>query len=384
MSPTPTSKTPPARKPAGRTRAPARRYHTAQRMPAPRLAQLPRPHLAPGPLLQRYGLILAPILVMLGFFMIVGSARALLASPKVGVRTVSASQTSSDATAAYLHDTPYLTNTQNILILGSDRRADTPNWRTDVMMIVAIDRANGSAGIISIPRDLYVDVPTRGMGRINTADYFGSNGGEDMAAGARTMADIIRRDMGIQIDNYIRLDFTGFREVINALGGIDVQVDCPLEDYFLEVAIGRPRIEAGLQHMDGQTALAYVRTRRQGGDFDRARRQQRVLMAVRDRAVSTDLLPRLPSLVPAALQLAETDLNPFQLMSLARFGMTMDLSKLKGFVIDANMTEFYTTDEGAEVLKPDWDAIHKAIGNLFASNAKSLIESNDRSATCPQ
>ncbi len=352
-------------------------------MPVPRLASLPRPRVTPGPLLQRYGLILAPILVLLGFFMIVGSARALLAPPKVGVTTVSASQAPVDA-AAYVHDTPYLTNTQNILVLGSDRRADTPNWRTDVMMIVTIDRSNGAAGVISIPRDLYVDIPTRGMGRINTADYFGSNGGEDMPAGARTMAEIIQRDMGVAIDNYIRLDFTGFRQLIDALGGIDVEVDCPLEDYFLEVAIGRPRIEAGLQHMDGQTALAYVRTRRQGGDFDRARRQQRVLMAVRNQAVSTDLLPRLPSLVPAALQLIETDLNPFQLMSLARFGVTMDLSKLKGFVIDANMTEFYTTEDGAEVLKPDWDAIHTAIGNLFSPTARSLLESSDRSMTCPQ
>jgi LCP family protein required for cell wall assembly len=353
-------------------------------MPSPRLAQLPRLQLTPGPVLQRYGLILAPILVVLGFFMIVGSARALLAAPKVGVTTVTANQAAADGTATYLHDTPYLTNTQNILLLGSDRRAETPNWRTDVMMILAIDRATGAAGVISIPRDLYVDIPNRGMGRMNTADYFGSNGGEDMAAGARTMAEIIRRDMGIAIDNYIRLDFTGFRQVIDALGGIDVEVDCPLEDYFLEVAIGRPRIEAGIQHMDGQTALAYVRTRRQGGDFDRARRQQRVLMAVRNRAVSADLLPRLPSLIPAALQVAETDLNPFELMSLARFGVTMDLSKLKGFVIDANMTEFYTTEDGAEVLKPDWDAIHKATGNLFAPSAKSLLEVNDRSTACPQ
>ncbi len=377
MSPNPSSKAPPGRQPAGRTRAPVRRYQTAQPLPASRLT--------PTSALQRYGLLLAPILVVLGFFMIVGSARALLAPPQVGVKAVQANQASTDnGVGTYLHATPYLTNTQNILVLGSDRRADTPNWRTDVMMIVAIDRATGSAGVISIPRDLYVDIPNRGFGRMNTADYFGSNGGEDMAAGARTIADIIRRDMGIQIDNYIRLDFTGFRQVINALGGIDVQVDCPLEDYFLEVAIGRPRIEAGLQHMDGQTALAYVRTRRQGGDFDRARRQQRVLMAVRDRAVSTDLLPRLPSLIPAALQLAQTDLNPFQLLSLARFGMSMDMSKLKGFVIDANMTEFYTTEEGAEVLKPDWDAIHEATGNLLSPDVKSLLESNDRSTTCPQ
>ena len=353
-------------------------------MPAPRLASLPRPHLAPGPVLQRYGLILAPILVVLGFFMIVGSARALLAPPTVGVRTVAPNQAANDAATAFLHDTPYLTSTQNILILGSDRRADTPNWRTDVMMILAVDRANGAAGMISIPRDLYVDIPNYGMGRLNTADYFGSDGGKDMAAGARTIAEIVRRDMGVAIDNYIRLDFTGFQQLIDALGGIDVEVDCPLEDYFLEVAIGRPRIEAGLQHMDGETALAYVRTRRQGGDFDRARRQQRVLMAMRDQAVSTDLLPRLPSLVPPALQLAETDLNPFELMSLARFGLTMDMSKLKGFVIDANMTDFYTTDEGAEVLKPDWGAIQRGIGNLLSPTAKPLLESNNRSTACPQ
>ena len=378
-SPHPQSRQPQrsARPPAKRAAVPGARSQ-AGATPARRLGRnLP----IPPAYLQRFGLVLAPLLVVIGFLLVVGSARALLdAAPG---RTATGVSVDDVAPRQFLHATAYLTSTQNILILGSDKRPDEAMWRTDVIMLAAIDRSSGHAAVISLPRDLYVDIPGNGKGRINTADFIGSGQGQSPQTGIQTMQDIIERDFGVEIDNYVRIDFDGFEQVIDALGGIDVEVDCPLQDPYLQEAIGVDRIEAGKQHMDGDVALAYVRTRRQGGDFDRARRQQRLLMAVRNRAVSANLITRLPQLLPAALNTVETDMNPLEMASLARWLVNMDLAKLKGFVIDANMTSFATLPLGDQVLIPDWVSIHQALATLFSPATQPLLESSDRSWYCP-
>ncbi|WP_423222680.1 LCP family protein [Candidatus Amarolinea aalborgensis] len=352
----------------------------AKRAAAPSAQGHERTRSAPIPpvYIQRYGLFVALLMVVIGFLLVVGSARVLN-------NAASAARANADDAGArqFLHATAYLTNTQNILILGSDKRTDEAMWRTDVIMLAAIDRASGRAAVISLPRDLYVDIPNYGPGRINTADFIGSTEGRSPQAGVQTLRDIIERDLGIETDNYVRIDFDGFKQIIDALGGVDVEVDCPLQDPYLLEAIGVERIEPGQHHMDGDFALAYVRSRRQGGDFDRARRQQRLLMAVRNRALSTNLITRLPQLLPATLRTVETDMNPLEMASLARWMVNMDLSKLKGFVIDANMTSFETLPSGEQVLKPDWASIHQGIANLFSPQTKPLFESSDRSWYCP-
>ena len=359
------------------SRPPTKRSAESSAAPTRRLGRdLP----IPPAYLQRFGLVLAPLLMVIGFLIVVGSARALF---NTAPNQAPASASPADTPRQFLHATAYLTNTQNILILGSDKRPDEAMWRTDVIMLAAIDRSNGHAAVISLPRDLYVEIPGFGKGRINTADYLSSHQGESLQAGLQAMKDIIERDLAVEIDNYVRIDFEGFKQIIDALGGVDVEVDCPLQDPYLQEAIGVDRIEAGRQHMDGDTALAYVRTRRQGGDFDRARRQQRLLMAVRNRAVSTNLVTRLPQLAPATLKTVETDMNPLEIASLARWLINMDLAKLKGFVIDANMTSFATLPSGEQVLIPDWVSIHQALTTLFGPATKPLLESSDRSWYCP-
>ena len=363
------------------TRSPKHNPPAAKRTASSRRPAQGRSQPLPPAYVQRYGLIVALLLVIVGFLLVVGSARALRNAGATG--GVSGSDADNAAARQFLHATTYLTNTQNILILGSDKRTDEAMWRTDVIMLAAIDRVSGRAAVISLPRDLYVDIPNYGPGRINTADFIGSTEGKSPQAGVQTLRDIIERDLSIEIDNYVRIDFDGFKQVIDSLGGVDVEVDCPLEDPYLLEAIGVERIEPGQHHMDGDFALAYVRTRRQGGDFDRARRQQRLLMAVRNRALSTNLITRLPQLLPATLRTVETDMNPLEMASLGRWMVSLDLAKLKGFVIDANMTSFETLPSGEQVLKPDWASIHQAIANLFSAETKPLLESSDRSWYCP-
>ncbi len=377
MSPSSASPSSPSGSSRRGPRPPTKRSAESNAAPARRLGRdLP----IPPAYLQRFGLVLAPLLMVIGFLIVVGSARALFNTTP---NQAPASAGLAETPRQFLHATAYLTNTQNILILGSDQRPDEAMWRTDVIMLAAIDRSSGHAAVISLPRDLYIEIPGVGKGRINSADFLASNQGKSPQAGLQALKDIIERDLGVEIDNYVRIDFEGFKQIIDALGGVDVEVDCPLQDPYLQEALGVDRIEAGQQHMDGDTALAYVRTRRQGGDFDRARRQQRLLMAVRNRAVSTNLVTRLPQLAPATLRTVETDMNPLEIASLARWLINMDLAKLKGFVIDANMTSFATLPSGEQVLVPDWVSIHQALATLFGPATKPLLESSDRSWYCP-
>ena len=154
-------------------RGPVKRVATASARPKGRGRTFP----LPPTYLRRYGLILALALVFVGFLLVVGSARALRTA-------TSAAKTTADDAASrqFLHATAYLTNTQNILILGSDKRTDETMWRTDVIMLAAIDRTSGRAAVISLPRDLYVDIPNYGPGRINTADFIGSTEGQSPQA----------------------------------------------------------------------------------------------------------------------------------------------------------------------------------------------------------
>ncbi|MEZ4614041.1 MAG: LCP family protein [Caldilineaceae bacterium] len=154
-----------------------------------------------------------------------------------------------------------LEQTTNILVLGSDRRPDTPNWRTDVMMIVALDFSSGKAGVISVPRDVYIDaIPKHQPNRVNVIDYLGERDQPD-GGGPALIKQIIRDRMGIRIDHFLRFDFSSFQEVVDALGGVDVEVDCPYYDYFqIEDVI--LNIQPGVVHMSGAEALVYVRSRR--------------------------------------------------------------------------------------------------------------------------
>ena len=165
----------------------------------------------------------------------------------------------------------------NLLIMGLDARdleATAP--RTDSMILFTMDPVNLTAGMISIPRDLWVEIPTSGYGRINTAHYLGDL--YDYPGGGPALAALtVERNLGIHIDYYVRINFEAFVTFVDEIGGIDIEVPETIDDplypdnnYGYEPLY----IEAGLQHFYGDMALKYARTRHSGnGDFDRARRQ---------------------------------------------------------------------------------------------------------------
>jgi polyisoprenyl-teichoic acid--peptidoglycan teichoic acid transferase len=198
----------------------------------------------------------------------------------------------------------------NILLLGVDKRLEaTEGVRSDTLIVVRVNPQERWASMLSIPRDTVVNVPNLGWSKINGAYSFGYNNAETIygagtqqdAGGGALAAETVEQFLGIGIDYTAQIDFQGFEQVVDTLGGIVVDVQKPLLDgeYPTEnYGYQRIYIPAGLQNLDGRTALIYARTRHASSDFERSRRQQQVLRAlldqVRDRGVleNAALLPQ--------------------------------------------------------------------------------------------
>jgi LCP family protein required for cell wall assembly len=275
-------------------------------------------------------------------------------------------------------------NTENLLVLGSDQRKPGQPWRTDVIMVVAIDRANERVGVVSIPRDLWVNIPGAGWERVNTADFYGSlrkDKDGKPGNGVELLKKTLQQNLGIPIHHYVRVDFDVFRGAVDALGGITVTVDCPLRDPLWNKPGQRGRLEPGEYFMNGEEALIFVRTRHTGGDLDRARRQQRVLLAMRKRALEINLWPRVPTLYREFHDKVFTDLGPLDMIELARLGLRLQPENIHGFVIGRPMVRDWITSGGAMVLVPDYPRIRKALDTLFDS--PPLLITNDKTGHCP-
>jgi LCP family protein required for cell wall assembly len=270
-----------------------------------------------------------------------------------------------------------LDQTLNVLLLGSDRRPGDPVWRTDVMMIAFLDTANGRAAVLSLPRDLYVNIPTRGGDRINITDFWGEYT-QYPGGGPGLLKDVIAENFGIRVDKYARVDFEGFKQIINTLGGIDVNVPCDLEDDFVDptspTGFRHFSVTAGINHMDGDTALMFVRQRHNTGDVSRAQRQQRVIYALRDRVLQPDILPKIPALFQQFQNTVQTDFGTIDIPGLVQIGTQIDPSNIRGRVIDETMWQFWNTPDGKSVLVFDKDAVRAAVNDLF--NAPPIQEAN--------
>jgi anionic cell wall polymer biosynthesis LytR-Cps2A-Psr (LCP) family protein len=172
----------------------------------------------------------------------------------------------------------------------------------------------------------------------------------------------------VPVHGYVRLDFDGFRAMVDAVGGIDVMVEegivddaYPAEDY------GTRRIEipAGLQHMDGETALRYVRSRHGSSDFDRAARQQQVVIALARRLSNPVNWPRLLAMMRAVIEHVDTDVGLGGLIQLAVTGLRVGPDGMEHHVIDRDMTRPWTTPTGGAVLLPRWEAIDPLVEDVF-------------------
>ena len=262
----------------------------------------------------------------------------------------------------------------NILLLGVDRRPQEAGpCRTDTMIVVTVDPATNAAGMLSIPRDLYVEIPGYGLHRINEAHFKGDLGGYP-GGGPALAKETVQYNLGIPVHYYIRVNFQGFRDIIDALGGITVEVEREIwDDRYPDENYGYMTIHipAGVQQMDGEMALRYARTRHNGSDFVRLRRQQEVLFAIREKALSLDLVPRLPELFSTMGYTVDTDLGPEEVLALAQIARQIEKEDVKSAVIDETMAvSVILPDTGANVLYPLRDKIAEVVEEIFSSPAE--------------
>jgi LCP family protein required for cell wall assembly len=262
-----------------------------------------------------------------------------------------------------------------IALLGVDDRSQNYSSasRTDAITLVNVNFARHSAALLSFPRDLYVPLPNlenQGIvqNRLNTAFEFGEiykvPGG-----GPAEFSATMEWNFGLRVDRYVMVNFGAFEAAVDALGGIDVDVPEDIYDaaYPAENGIGTLvfRLPAGQQHMDGRTALRYARTRHQDDDYHRIQRQQLVLLAIRTKVFSPEIIPQIPALVASLGNLAKTDLTPPEMASLACIGPQIDRSAISAQAIDANMVSPWTTEGGAQVSIPNRELITPVINQFL-------------------
>ncbi len=246
----------------------------------------------------------------------------------------------------------------NVLILGVDARPGQGLvTRTDSIMLAGITPSARRVSLLSIPRDLFISVPGYGSQRINTINVLG----EQQAAGngPELLKQSIALSFGVRVDRYIRLDFDTFEAMIDAVGGVTIDVERVIVDDFYPTAdygTIRVRFEAGRQHMDGARALIYARTRHSDDDYARARRQQQVVSAF-----SAKLLNPLnwPGVLVVLGQSIDSDLSPVDMIRAAPM-VLMRAGDFERLVIDR---EYIRPGEGGAV--PDYARLAPWINARF-------------------
>ena len=257
-----------------------------------------------------------------------------------------------------------------ILLLGADTRPSETGYRmpTDTIMLLTIDTQEQRAGILSVPRDLYVDIPGYGLDRINTAYVKG---------GGSLVMETIERNLGVPVDRYVLVQFDAFTTIVDEMGGIDIYVPYNIDDPTFpaecysrdDCGFAPLYLEAGQHHFDGQAALRYARTRHGDNDYERARRQQAVIMAVRQRVLSFEMLPTLVTKAPALYgtisQSVSTDMALDEIIELAQAAANLPDDSVHSAVIDADAVSPYVAPNGASVLMPNHERIQALLEAVF-------------------
>jgi len=270
-----------------------------------------------------------------------------------------------------------LTRTENILVLGSDNRPDLEAWRTDSIMVVVIDPRVGQVGIVSIPRDLYVDVPDYGKERLNAVAYIGEVRGYP-GGGPALARRVVEEQLGIPTQHYVIIHQDGLIKLVDALGGVTVNLDCPLYEATPDAkspnGIKTFILPAGSVHLDGPTAKKFATYRYVQADFGRAQRQQQLIWAIRNRVLQANLLPKIPELWQALSDTFTTDLDLPAVLKLARLASRLQAQDVHGMQLGNDVFDAYTTSEGWEVLVlKDKALVQEKLTGIFSGRSLSRM-----------
>jgi len=268
----------------------------------------------------------------------------------------------------------------NIALLGIGGAGHDGGQLTDTIIVLSIQPSTHRAALISIPRDLLVNIEGYGLRKINNASAFGEN--QQEGRGAELTQKVLAQTLNIPIQYYIRVDFKAFKEIVDTVGGLSVNVDNSFTDYTYPTDelghVGTISFKAGPQNMDGDAALKYGRSRHsgmnnEGSDFARSHRQQKLLVALKEKLLSTDVLlkPQKISDIINSLQThVSTNLESWEILKLAQIAKDIDTSHLGHLVLD-DAPDGYLYPEnigGAYVLQPkggNFNAIDEKVAQIF-------------------
>lgn len=279
----------------------------------------------------------------------------------------------------------------NVLLLGMGGVGHDGPYLTDTIMIASIKPSTKEIALISIPRDLGVSIPGYGLQKINHANAYGELKKPDWGAALAT--EVVSKNFNIDIPYYIRLDFKAFEEIIDELGGVTVTVDRA----FTDAEFPAPKNEyktisfkAGSQTMDGETALTYARSRHgnngEGSDFARARRQQKILSALKEKVTDIGVIANPITVTNILTDLENhltTNMEFDELVALAKLGKNADTNSIKSLVLDSSVNGYlrnYFSEGGAFMLTPktgNFVAISEAITSIFNPNAALALNTTN-------
>ncbi len=254
----------------------------------------------------------------------------------------------------------------NIAVLGSDMRpSGIGGFRTDTIMILILNKTAKTAALVSFPRDLYVYIPAYGMERINSAFP------EGMAlnypgGGFGLFQDTMKYNFGLTIHHYAMMNFWGFKDLIDQLGGIDVYCAVGLHDTRQGYKDGYS-VGAGWNHMDGETALWYVRSRYTSSDFDRVRRQQEVLLGISQTLLNKDVLSNIPGFFVTLAKYVESDLTLEMVMPFAELAASVSIASIRrASIVPKTYATDWITPDGKLVALPNYPAIHDLLAGFLS------------------
>lgn len=271
------------------------------------------------------------------------------------------------------------TDVINILLIGTDYRAGDNTLRTDTLIVASVNKKNGTVSLLSIPRDLFVYIPTFGMGRINQA----FNAGKDYPGGGPALVEqTLLYNLGLPVHYYASVNFAGFRAIVDALGGVEVPVNCQVTEYKLKdwsldesdpanyELYTQP---VGVAKMDGALALWYARARPVGGDFFRSYRQRQVLRAIYRAGKQGEVMTHIPELYAAFDDVVDSDLGLWDVMQFVPMAPNLSETSIRTLAIGPNQTTGWVTPKGDAVLLPRPEAIQAIVNELLADDSTNQV-----------
>jgi LCP family protein required for cell wall assembly len=272
--------------------------------------------------------------------------------------------------------------TFTFVALGVDQRNESEIPRTDTIMIGKVDLRVPRVSLLSIPRDLLVDIPGYGKDRINAAYVYGELYKEP-GGGIGLLERTIEQSFGIRVDHFGLVDFQCFRTAVDSVGGVTLNVPRPIvdshyptEDYGTKLI----QFEPGIQRMDGERALEYARTRYSDSDFQRIQRQQLIIAAMRDQILQLRTLPALPTLLTGCRNM-RSDLGWRDYLTLATTLQSLNSNRVSFASIDERMAIGTVLASGANVLLPRWEPIRALVSETFSLGTANHATSSGASAS---